>query len=624
MASVMTSALLLGGCGSSGSGENVGDAGSGGQESGTATSGTTDAGATASGSGEPADALGTNGSETASDGAGSGSGDAQAGADAVEVAIFAGEGANDFAHIPVANQGSHFLQVGDQVIYRVYGQHAMPRVCTGVSFLGQRTEDFSYEDDYMVSELYSFNAKTQEIRDLGTDTGSGELYYSMGWIYSDYYDMAREEYAPLAYRYDPSTGKREELGNGIVAAVSGDGRYVTLEYYNLADGNAEFRYHYAVYEDGKLLGEAALDGLGNPILIGSAGDYMVFSNTDYESDVDRTDLYAVRFDQLDKRVSLGELPPLDEKDPFSYPMLEGMVADGDTLYLDFNFYAGTGHFYAGGYVMRANGKEEGSAERILEHDLTEPEWDEPAPVKIWMENGKLQRGLNLPGTATYSEYSQQILLADEKGDGQPVGISLYGERDNTTWLDNGVEEIAYLQGGYFIVQHALLMDPLENIGWRTAYQRLHTTYEYVKPDGSRVLLGETPGTAQMLVALAKDVSGEFYYMQELSIRMNDIEDESEGYEVESAYTIAKVYMADGPVAVDMDAYYNGDYDTSKLLPIEELYGYEQMTVFDSADLTPTNYDGYDAPNNEDDFWTRYIVWFDKEGKICKIMPDFAG
>ena len=106
--------------------------------------------------------------------------------------------------------------------------------------------------------------------------------------------------------------------------------------------------------------------------------------------------------------------------------------------------------------------------------------------------------------------------------------------------------------------------------------------------------------------------------------MNDTEDESEGYEVESTYTIAKVYMADGPVAVDMDAYYNGDYDTSKLLPVEELYGYEQMAVFDSADLAPTDYDGYDAPNIEDDFWTRYIVWFDKEGKICKIMPDFAG
>ena len=143
--------------------------------------------------------------------------------------LFAGEAESgyDFSDNLVRNNGTHFVQVNDTVIFRSYGEDALDSSAFFGEFMvnGRSEPDYDYEQD---SLLLSYTPSTDVLKELCPDDGTGILYYADGWIWSDGMDAEFEDMQ--VYRIDPATGKRENLARGSLRYVSASGMGLVQSY----------------------------------------------------------------------------------------------------------------------------------------------------------------------------------------------------------------------------------------------------------------------------------------------------------------------------------------------------------------------------------------------------------
>jgi hypothetical protein len=528
-----------------------------------------------------------------------------------EKILFAGDAdaGYDFSDNLVRNNGSHFVQVEDTVIFREYGPEALDNCAFNGEFMqqGRSEPDYYYGQD---SVLYSYNPKTDELKELCPDDGTGKLYYSDGWIWSDGSDEDWE--FQQIYRIDPATGKRENLGRGYLDAMTESGLALAQHDGYTVDGDFTIFFDLV---DSK--GNATTLNLGdykNAYYSGADGDYLIFMDQDYENAT--FSVLAVNSGNPEEVICLGAVEPREEGSfAYEWPVIDQVVTEGNMIYLVIGFYGGSGGFWQGGYIAQADAGNPGSLKKLTDDNIGDDDDGFEKSSSIWLEDGKLQIGSFIPESAEYSDYEGGILLADSTGTYQKTNISLCEVYPEKSAVSEKVEEIAYLCGGYFVVHNRILSDPTESVGWRESYHRLSTRYEFVKPDGNVKVLREVECRTiiQAHIALAANEDGLYFQ----PMRFVD-----EG-DYEESYTFYLGELASDNVVLDYTEAMFEDDPVPR--PLSELKNYEDLMVI----TDPGEFDwggGYSVSSTGKDRLSEvgFILHFDKDGKIKLVFPDFAG
>ncbi|MCR4895312.1 MAG: hypothetical protein K5891_00895 [Lachnospiraceae bacterium] len=517
---------------------------------------------------------------------------------------------HDFSDNIVRNNGTHFVQVNDTVIFRAYGPDALDSPALHGEFMsyGRQEPDYDYLQD---STLWSYQPDTDTLKMLCEDDGTGKLYYADGWIWSEGMD---EDWNDLqVYRIDPATGRRENLSYGSLSTVTESG--IGLIQKNGADENGDYRISYSLCDrTGKLM-PLDFGDYKSPYFYAASGDYLIFLNQDYESE--DYPILAVNARGIGDVVLLGTLKQ-DEDMFYAWPSIDQVVAEGDMLYLVIAYYGGSGGFWQGGFIAQADARNPGSMQKLVD-DGSDPESDYAGASSIWLEDGKLQIGTKIPESATYSAYDGGILQADASGAYQKTGIELCGTYPEGSPVSEQVEEIAYLQGGYFAVVNRVLSDPSQSVGWRAAYHRLDTRYEYVRPDGTVKVLTEVERKAILPACVALDGSGSGLYFQPVHFS-GDGEEDMEVYYSED-YFLAETAGTD--VVADYESAMFDDQPV--MFPLEKLKEFAALKVITDPEKDEYG-DGYSvyAFGEESLSGQIFILHFNAEGKLTMIFPDYAG
>lgn len=473
----------------------------------------------------------------------------------------------------IVNNGTYFVKKGDEILF-----------AAGTS-------------------LCRYNEQTGEVTEIGViekndyDDADSKLFYSDGWIYYGHYDTDRQD--TWVFRIDEETGAKEAVCQGYLEGISEDSRYLFLNRYE--DSSAFL----VIYEGNRQVAELRVKDNGDAIYCGTSGDYVFVQNSIYEGDTPDHQILATKISQPDAFSLVGHMPCLNEDGYwYEYPDVTQVLVNGEKAYFSLSYYAGTGMFYNGGYVCEADLTKEDSLQIIKTSDAVglEDEGMQYGEVYLWLQNGVLQMGQALPNTARYSgEYGGSgILMYDENGRENLFYPGLVPPSDQETFLSEELQNVYRIDGVCYFVWKRLLNDPSQAIGWRSYYETVNTEYDRIDQDGTLTVMREEAGNLVLTGYIARGADDSYVYFQPV-----DQYEDYEGTQMETlSDTIAKVYLAEEHVVSDWG---------------EFLYG---VDTFADSDVEFNGYQGYyvgDAPISEQ----RFLIRFDKDGKVTQIAPDYA-
>lgn len=173
-----------------------------------------------------------------------------------------------------------------------------------------------------------------------------------------------------------------------------------------------------------------------------------------------------------ERFVLGEMP-FDEEG-YGYGEIKQFEYDDTNAYFGYGMYEGTGHFYNCGYYIKVQAGAEDSIE-ILELGCPGDESDMPA---FKVENGEMISVDGMPKTAACLNNGW---LGYYDSEGEFVNIAEgYGYKSDEDGYQCEDTEIAELvDGRIWGIRNEMIHDEENDIGWRWAYRRTHTTVFFV-------------------------------------------------------------------------------------------------------------------------------------------------
>ncbi len=150
--------------------------------------------------------------------------------------------------LEVENNGGNYVRVGSEVYFRKYG----PEALDPSAFYGRFTKYWDPEGGE--SEIMAFDLLTGEAERRFSDTGHGPLWYSGGsfWLQETLH------YQNYVYRYSPDGAEAEELCEGQLIGITGDGILAVSDYELTEQGT--FGTRYTFYKDGVRLSDHFAEG----------------------------------------------------------------------------------------------------------------------------------------------------------------------------------------------------------------------------------------------------------------------------------------------------------------------------------------------------------------------------
>ncbi|MBR1855310.1 MAG: hypothetical protein IJ794_19575 [Lachnospiraceae bacterium] len=484
--------------------------------------------------------------------------------------------------------------------------------------------------------LCCYNEQTGKLAEIGTfeksdyDEEDIKLFYSDGWIYYGHYNPERQD--TWVFRMNAETGAKEAVCQGFLEGVSEDAKVLFINRYE--DSNALLD----IYEGNKLVTELQVEGGGDAIYCGTAGDYVFVQDSQYEGDTTEHRILASRISRPAGLFLVGHMPCLNEDGYwYEYPEITQVLVDGDKAYFSLSYYAGTGMFYNGGFVCEADLTKEDSLREVDKSNVGMSNesgnggnngsgWNDEngedeelfQEIYLWMKDGMLQMGYGLPLTAEYSgEYDGSgIRTYDENGRAQIFYPGLVPPTDEGTFLSEELQNVYLIDGAYYFVWKRLFNDPSQAIGWRPYYETVYAEYDRMDADGTLTVMREQNAELIMTGYVARGAEDAYVYFQP-----TDIYEDYEGMPMETvSNSYGKVYLAREDVVSDWDEFLEGNLKDRKPLSALTEYGVEN---FGDTDMEPDGYPGYYS-GPEPISSQRFLLRFDREGRLIQIAPDFAG
>ena len=240
-------------------------------------------------------------------------------------------------------------------------------------------------------------------------------------------------------------------------------------------------------------------------------------------------------------------------------------------------------------------------------------------VYLWLKDGKLAAGHGLPLTARYSgAYGDRgIIVYDENGTESHFYPGLVPPADPETFLEEDIQEVGVIDGEYYMIWKRLFNDPSQAIGWRPYYETVNTEFIRMDAEGTATVLAEEPGELMMSGYVALGSGEDYLYFQPV-----DQYEDYEGTISETiSYTFAKVYTAEENVVSEWEDFLSENLQGRKALPALAEYG---VDTYADSEVEFDGYQGYSAPGMEAISTQRFLLRFDKEGRLVQIAPDYAG
>lgn len=365
------------------------------------------------------------------------------------------------------NNGNHFVQIGDRIYFRIPSAESMNTGAVFASFL----------DSVPGSSLMAYDLTTGELTEITSDNGYGKLYVTNEtMLVTSSMDDETKTYTILEGIKLKNLSVNEYEGDGYLG-IDSTGTYVVVSNY---DYN-ERHNRYTILKNGVKHADISSPDLYN--YVGFCDGTLLYITLAADGSC-RLCSYNL---ESGETIVLGDIPIPEYE---SFPGVpEQLVVQGSSFYLSVANYEGTGHFYAGSVLLTGDVH---TPDSLVENHLEETgeEFPNHAP-RFTVNLGTVTQAAGIPGTAEVNNDSGEIGYYDENGSWNTVlrGYASQYSGDYETGTD--VELAEYVNGRLFVVRNDLLHTPEEDIGWRTAYRRTHTTIEMINTlDGRVTILAE--------------------------------------------------------------------------------------------------------------------------------------
>lgn len=294
---------------------------------------------------------------------------------------------------------------------------------------------------------------------------SDNAYGTIGYDGKDLYYQSYVEYDDDNY-YDAIVVI--DNGDADASEVSRDGKFVitTDEMSNqvlvcdkLVYDGSETLMDMTVYNEGKSAGHYSLEGYSDCLgLINNQLYYTSYRDEGY---------YIEQLSLKDGLVTeLGLLPVPEDCYSGPYGECQQFAIDDDNIYLGYNFYEGSGHYYYGGFFVTAK---IGQADSI---SFVDNGVYDNMPPAFAVVDGKMQPVDGVPGRAGVE--GDYIGYYDQDGNWNPVKDGYETRRIGAD--EEGlacVEYCEYIDGKIYLVYNESVHEPDSDIGWREAFRRTY-------------------------------------------------------------------------------------------------------------------------------------------------------
>lgn len=364
--------------------------------------------------------------------------------------------------LKIWNNGNHFVQIGDRIYFRIPSAEAMNKGAVFASFL----------DSVPGSSLVSYDTTTGELTEMTSDNGYGKLFVTGdSLLVTSSMDDETRTYTILEGIKLKNLSVNEYEGDGYLG-IDSTGTYVVVSNY---DYN-ERHNRYTILKNGSKHAEISSPDLYD--YVGFCDGTLLYMTLSVNGECKLCSFNL----ESSETVVLGDVPVAEFE---SFPGTpEQLAVQGSSFYLSLATYEGTGHFYAGSVLLTGDVHVADSLEeKYLEG--TGEEFPSHAP-RFSVNIDTVNPADGIPGTAEVNNDTGEIGYFDENGFWNPVlrGYASQYSGDYETGSD--VEVVEYVNGRLFVVRNELLHTPEEDIGWRTAYRRTHTTIEMINTLDGRV------------------------------------------------------------------------------------------------------------------------------------------
>ena len=365
------------------------------------------------------------------------------------------ETTNEEAPDEVANNGGNFIKIGDCVYYIKLTEDTINRT---VLFGDFRTNKAIGKE----CALMCYDIQSGVSSELTTVLSDTRLAYYDGYIYTGAY---RSDYEWEIWRVDVTTGEKEVFQQArLVYIDSKTGRIVTID-------SDESGSYLKVYAGTSLLHELRVeDPTINVGEVSLQEDYLIYElqelvDTD-EGSIYINKLCTVNIDSGEGHF-LGVLP--EREDP-SYPMhgsVDQLTVLGDTLYIAYGYYAGTGNFLNERHICVANLTQDDSIAELDYTDNWEGETDlflvDCLPEIVFSEMKPYDVALN------YDTYYLQLFLPGRDGKLSAKDVVTFDGLKYDSENRKLAEVTEYVDGKVYMIIDEVDYNPDESIGWRDAY-----------------------------------------------------------------------------------------------------------------------------------------------------------
>ena len=328
------------------------------------------------------------------------------------------------------------------------------------------------------SKVMDYDRRTGETGTAFEDGGYGALWYLDGRFYSAAPGKnADENYSGQSlHRCWPDGSGMDDISEGNYASVTGASEkndYLSIHQY--VSGQEQ----YLVY-DGSVYPVQLIEPENDEYFVyaGFAGEDLIL--------VSRTgDRYPVSEINLEtgEKIRLGELPYNEAQDYAGAEIIQ-LYQEEDDIYLGVGWYAGTGHFLNGYYIVKMKARTENSVEEVPA-ELPESEGD---PDRPWFF-------LNAAGEVLFTKYDpagEVVLSETDCGDlmyvDSPFGVSILEKdfireseaRSSEAETVRILQDAEFVDGAAWIITADASRAPEEDIGWRSAYAAKGMTWQRIQ------------------------------------------------------------------------------------------------------------------------------------------------
>ncbi len=506
-----------------------------------------------------------------------------------DMAADAGENNQPTEIREIENNGGWFVRADGNIYFRAYGPDAFEKT----ALFGQFLEDFNITG--RDSDIMRYDLTTRKVEKVFTDTGYGKIYIGDGGFYLQ--ERLNGKDAAVWYSLDGKESKK--IADGKILGFT-DGGLLAIEDKDINAGTVLYQF----YHNGEPMGYNSSSAFGYTCVgVSDDGIFLLYTDYHYDPEADESQplvrtLWQMEPDAEENLIYLGTLPATEYDDIYDAEP-ERFITGENQIGLTIGYYAGTGHFLNDWIVITAVPGEEMSLkvfqsaydESDSEFDGEESESDEEflTPSLAMDENGELILINHASGELMldWNDEGGYDLRLYDGFDWELLKENLCPARKDGFGYHKITQSMEYIDGSVYITMALAHASPLNDIGWREAYEILDMLY---------LVIPASQGQEQELARVDHDAlfQGRVWFADDRqSVYWQQTTSDPEAYDTEAGY----LYQI--PIASDAEWYAPGmeRADAREAILSDAVFASDA-----GIDINQPDYYGYALPEDKSGEW----------------------